>query len=93
MPDKLTEQIISELKAELKEKYPDFRGIYLFGSRARGGNHKDSDYDIAIVFDREIDWRFDDSLAPAIIEYEMKYEVLIFFHLYNFNDLMVLHHL
>ena len=49
MKDKLKEKIIDELKAELKSKYPDFRGIYLFGSRARGDFQNDSDYDLAFI--------------------------------------------
>jgi predicted nucleotidyltransferase len=88
MPDALTEIIVNELKSELKEKYPDFRGIYLFGSRARGDEHKDSDYDIAIIFDRKIDWRFDDKIMDSIINYEIKYDLLFDYHVFNFNDIL-----
>ena len=43
------DKIIEELKAELKSKYPDFKGIYLFGSHARGDFNEDSDYDLIII--------------------------------------------
>ena len=37
------ENIINEIKEELKQKYSDFRGLYLFGSRARGDFNENSD--------------------------------------------------
>lgn len=46
-------EVIKELNAIIKEKYPDFRGSYLFGSRARGDYREDSDVDIALIFDQE----------------------------------------
>ena len=66
MIDEKANIIISEICDELKSIYPDFRGIYLFGSHARGVANDDSDIDLAILFDREIDWRFKDEISNYI---------------------------
>lgn len=73
MAEKLNEDIINEIKAELKSNYPDFRGIYLFGSRARGDYQIDSDYDLAFVFDRKIDWKFKDEIRRLTSRKMVKY--------------------
>jgi uncharacterized protein len=88
MEDTLLNQIISELNAELKSKYSDFKGIYLFGSRARGDAHKDSDYDFVLLFDRTIDCKFEDSITAVILEFEIKYDIVIDFHAYNLEDII-----
>ena len=49
--------IIKELIEELKSKYTDFKGIYFFGSHARGEANDDSDIDLALVFEREVIWK------------------------------------
>ncbi|OGU10289.1 MAG: hypothetical protein A2X61_15180 [Ignavibacteria bacterium GWB2_35_12] len=86
MIDEKANIIISEICDELKSIYPDFRGIYLFGSHARGEANDDSDIDLAILFDREIDWRFKDSVRDVIIEKEIKYSLIIDSHFYNTQD-------
>ena len=44
---------IEELRSYLKKELPDTK-IYLFGSRARGDNRANSDYDIAIESDKNL---------------------------------------
>jgi predicted nucleotidyltransferase len=80
--------ILNELKEELKSKYPDFRGIYFFGSRARGDAHEDSDYDIVIVFDREIEWKFKREIRKYIYNKESLYNILFDPKIYRFNDIL-----
>ena len=82
------ENIINEIKEELKQKYSDFRGLYLFGSRARGDFNENSDYDIALIFDREIDWRFENEISNSICLLMIKYDVIIDQHLFNLNDIL-----
>ena len=45
-------KLLSELKEGLKKTYGNrLKGLYLFGSYARGEQHKDSDLDILITLD------------------------------------------
>jgi predicted nucleotidyltransferase len=73
----LIEKIINELRNELKSKYSDFKGIYLFGSYARGDSHKYSDIDMAFVFDRKVDNKFEEEITSLVCHYDVKYQVLI----------------
>ena len=86
--DKKTQQIIDEMKCELKDRYPDFRGIYLFGSRIRGKHSQDSDYDLVLIFDRKIDWKFDREISRIIYNYDLKYDIFIDNYLYNMSDII-----
>ncbi len=47
-------EIIKELNSRIKAKSPDFKGSYLYGSRARGDYREDSDVDIVLLFDKEL---------------------------------------
>jgi uncharacterized protein len=82
------ENIINEIKDTLKSKYSDFKGIYLFGSYARGDFNQDSDIDLAIVFDRKIDWKFEEEITSVICKYEREYDIFIDNHTLNSYDLV-----
>jgi predicted nucleotidyltransferase len=46
------DHVLRRLKRELEELYGDrLKGVYLFGSRARGEAEADSDVDVAVVLD------------------------------------------
>jgi uncharacterized protein len=83
-----TEKIIKELLEEIKSKYSEFRGIYLFGSRARGDFDEDSDYDLAFVFDREISTLFKDEIRELAIDKELEFLILIDSHIFKNYDIL-----
>lgn len=85
------EQIILELKAELAEKYADFKGIYLYGSRVRGDHEIESDIDLMIVFDRLITWEFKWEVGAVVYSYMLRYNVVIDSHVYNYLDILMPH--
>jgi predicted nucleotidyltransferase len=87
MENELINKIIDELKSELKLKYPDFRGIYLFGSHARGDFNENSDYDLACIFDRRIENRFKEEIIDLIYEIELKEDIFLDTHIFNINDI------
>ncbi len=43
--------MIESLKDKLKSEFPDFKKLYLFGSRAKGHFDPESDYDIVVIFE------------------------------------------
>ena len=72
--DVIQDPILFHFRTALDDRYKDrIEKIVLFGSRARGDNDSESDYDVA-VFITDID-RFDVELAViADIETEILYE-------------------
>ena len=77
MAERKINKLIEEISKFLKSGYEDFRGIYFYGSRARGDYNEDSDYDLVFVFDREIDWRFKEEIKHIIYRHEDIYDLFI----------------
>ena len=70
-------QAIHHFLARLYQRYPD--RIYqttLFGSKARGDSHLDSDIDILVVVDSE-DWRFLHAISALAADVSLECDVLI----------------
>ncbi|MFH1197490.1 MAG: nucleotidyltransferase domain-containing protein [bacterium] len=86
--DKDAVYLVQEINSELKRKYPDFQGIYFFGSRVNGLFRKDSDVDIALIFKRVIDWRFQKEILTVLYELELKYNVIIDFTVLTEQDII-----
>jgi len=65
------DQILAEIKRRVKAVDPDAE-IWLFGSRARGDNRPDSDWDIIILVDKELNykdkWKLTDPIFDLGIE-------------------------
>lgn len=70
-------EIIKELNSRIKEKYPDFRGSYLYGSRARGDYHEDSDVDIVLIFDTEHNYDEEKKIFSLIGDLDYKYDLVL----------------
>ena len=60
MNEKIKEVIQNALKEYTIDK------IILFGSRARGDNRGDSDYDVLVIIKEEMDWIKREDIASAI---------------------------
>lgn len=69
-------EVIKELNSRIKEKYPDFRGSYLFGSQARGNFCDDSDVDIVLIFDNELDYDAEMEIGGISGDVDYKYNVV-----------------
>lgn len=83
----ITENIISELKKVIKGHHPEFEGIYFYGSRMKGDSTTYSDYDFALVFNRNVDRKFRDKILEIVYELELKYDVLLDVKVYSSNDI------
>ncbi|MFA7659040.1 MAG: nucleotidyltransferase domain-containing protein [Candidatus Gastranaerophilaceae bacterium] len=79
-------KIINELNSKIKKKYSDFRGSYLYGSRARGDYHKDSDVDIVLLFD-DYDRDKETGTYEILGDLDYKYDVVIMGILYTKKEL------
>jgi predicted nucleotidyltransferase len=88
MDQSLIPKIIKEISDNLKNKYSDFRGMYLFGSRAKGTYNADSDLDLLLIFDKEIDWRFKQEIYDFIYDYDLKYDTIIDTKIYSHSDII-----
>ena len=86
MPDKKIAEILNELRKRILERYKDFKGLYLYGSMARGDYHKGSDIDVVAIFD-EVDRQKDFDLGDIICELMYKYDIYIDLHIYTIDNL------
>jgi len=79
------DQMLQELFNEVKSTFSEFKGLYFFGSRAKNSYQSYSDYDIVLVFDKAIDWRFEKTVMEQVYDFELKYDVVIDLHIYNYQ--------
>jgi predicted nucleotidyltransferase len=84
----MIQDIIDTLKIELSSKYSDFKGIYFFGSRTKGTNQIDSDYDVVFIFDRIIDWQLKHNVRQIIYAVENDFDILIDSKFFSFKDII-----
>lgn len=70
-------EVIKELNSRIKAKYSDFRGSYLFGSRARGDFREDSDVDIVLIFDKEHNYDEEKNIYGLIGDLDFKYDLIL----------------
>lgn len=66
---------IEELKKIILDLYPDAE-IILFGSKARGDYDKDSDIDILILLDMEVNSKLEEKIISDIYDIELKYGLI-----------------
>lgn len=83
MDKSIINTIIIELKDTLKKRYPDFKGIYFYGSMARGEGQTDSDYDLVFVFSGNVNRKLRDEIIDIVYEYELAYGILIDVKVYS----------
>ena len=70
--------ILEELKNLLRANFGnDIRSVILFGSRATGEAHKNSDYDVLIVLNRNYDREYRLKITSVVLEMELKYDIFI----------------
>jgi len=79
---------IKELVKVLKKKYGNkIKEIRLFGSKARGEVNDESDLDVFILFDKDVDWKFKDNVARLIYGIILTYDSLFDLTIFSENEL------
>jgi predicted nucleotidyltransferase len=79
---------LKELKDLLVARFrEDIRDVVLFGSRAIGKEHKDSDFDVLIVLNRDYDWQYEDKMISVLYEMELEYDTFIDSKIISVNEL------
>lgn len=79
-------KLINEFSKLLREKYKDFKGIYFFGSRAKGNYKKDSDIDLVLLFN-EVNRDKKMDIYGILSELMYKYDIFIDIHIMTYEML------
>jgi len=75
-------KVLYALKDLLKEKLGDnLKDVILFGSRAYGKAHANSDYDFLIILREMPDWKLKNKISEYCYEIDLKYEVFVDIHI------------
>ena len=71
MSDMKHSDLVGELKVSVRRLIGDKGSVMLFGSRARGDNREDSDWDLLVLLDREgrADWKDYDDIGYPLSEF------------------------
>jgi predicted nucleotidyltransferase len=68
---------LQELKKRLKDTFgKELKEIRIFGSKVRGDFDSESDIDIFLVFDRKVDWEFENKVFGLAYELDLEFGVL-----------------
>jgi predicted nucleotidyltransferase len=79
-------EILNKIKSGIAEKDPTAE-IYLYGSRARGDNRPDSDWDILVITPRDkITFDYESDLRDPIFDIELESGQIISMIVYSKSD-------
>jgi predicted nucleotidyltransferase len=65
----IDQQLLVECKAAIREVAPD-ASVILYGSRARGDAQEDSDYDLLVLVDRQVDMQLERAIVNQLVPLE-----------------------
>jgi predicted nucleotidyltransferase len=80
------QEFLTRIKSGINEKDPGAE-IYLFGSRARGDNRKDSDWDILVISSKnKVNFEYEYELRDPIYDLELESGEVISLLIYSKRD-------
>ena len=74
---------INTLAKQITEKFKgfkDFKGLYFYGSRVKGGFKEDSDYDVIMLFLNSVNYKTNKEIAGHLGDIEYENDVFIDYH-------------
>jgi predicted nucleotidyltransferase len=77
---------IAEKISELVREIDNSAEVILYGSRARGDNHSESDWDILILVDTRVDLDYEKSFRHKLYDLELETGEVFSITVYNRND-------
>jgi predicted nucleotidyltransferase len=84
---KKDEKLILEIHNFLRKKFPDYVGLYFYGSRKRGKFHVNSDYDIVVTFKNSVDWKKENEVWGELALFEMEKNIYADVKIYQYSEL------
>ncbi|ACM23753.1 MAG: hypothetical protein JG779_167 [Thermotoga sp.] len=75
-------QILSEFKKRVSEKFGEVE-VVLFGSCARGSTREESDIDVFVILDRDVDIKVKESIYDIAYEFNLKYDIVLDVSVYS----------
>lgn len=75
-------ELLAECKAAIREVTPE-AGLILYGSRARGDAQDDSDYDLLVLVDREVDMQLERAVVNRLVPLEVRTGKVLTVLIYN----------
>jgi predicted nucleotidyltransferase len=88
MPNLKFEKLIEQINNKLKIRYKSFKGSFFYGSRVKAKATTDSDYDLVLTFNQDMDWREKKEIYGIISDFEVENNILIDVHIYKLNDIL-----
>ncbi len=81
-----SKEIIYRIKSGIRDKDPEAE-VFLYGSRARGDNRPDSDWDILVITPRDkITYDYESELRDPIFDIELETGQIISLIVYSKSD-------
>lgn len=82
------EQNILNLKQAVANQWGErFKGLWFFGSQARGDAKEGSDIDVLLVFEQKPTWREKNSILDGVADFEISAGLVIDAKIYSENEL------
>ena len=80
--------VLNDLSNLLRDRFTDnLKDVVLFGSRANGTAHKDSDYDFLIILKEKADWKMEREISDLCYEIDLKYDIITDIHILSEGEL------
>jgi len=71
------QKALKVIKNHLFEKYPDIiEKMILFGSRVKGNEIEESDYDILLILKSDYDWKLKENIRDTIYDIALEYDII-----------------